>query len=184
MILAVLNLCPFLFCFIVVKNRKLLNDPGTINKFGALYSGLDSKNQRVMSYSIVYLLRRSLFVAITFALFEKPGVQLQFMIFMTIMYLAYLGYADFYITSRGKTLEMLNESVFVLIQYCFVLLYELVSNDYARDVLGNLVIIFTSFLLAINLLVVIVCSVRPCLRKCYLNSLKKKAQAKGLELRR
>ena len=106
------------------------------------------------------------------------------MIFMTVVYLGYLGYADFYVTSRGKFLEMLNESVFVLIQYCFVLLYELVSDNYARDVLGNVIIVLTSLLLFINLLVVIICSVKPCLRKCHLNRLKKKASAKGRELRR
>ena len=90
-ILAALNLCPFLFCFVFVKNRKQLNEPNIIRKFGTLYNGLNAKNQQVMSYSIVYLVRRSLFVAITFALFESPGVQLQLMVFMTVMYLVYLG---------------------------------------------------------------------------------------------
>lgn len=63
----------------------------------------------------MYLVRRSLFVAITFALFEKPGIQLQLMTFMTVLYIIYVGYQDFYTTSSGKKLEMFNECVFVLI---------------------------------------------------------------------
>ena len=85
-----------------------------------------------MSYSTVFLLRRSIFVAITFALFEKPGIQIQLMTFSTVIYIIYLGYQDFYYTMSGKKLEMLNEVVFVLIQYCFVLLYELVWDFDAR----------------------------------------------------
>lgn len=80
-------------------------------------------------YSIVFLLRRSLFVAITFALFDQPGIQIQLMTFMTVLYVIYLGYQYFYLTPYGKELEMLNECVFVLIQYCFVLLYELVRDE-------------------------------------------------------
>ena len=47
-----------------------MSDEETIRKFGTLYNGLNSEKSQVMSYSIVYLVRRSLFVAITFALFD------------------------------------------------------------------------------------------------------------------
>ena len=48
------------------------------------------------------------------------------MTFMTVVYIIYLGYQDFYASFNGKILEMFNEWVFILIQYCFILLYELV----------------------------------------------------------
>ena len=48
---------------------------------------------------------------------------------MTVIYIIYCGYQEFYITKNGKVLEMFNESVFILIQYCFILLYELVWDD-------------------------------------------------------
>ena len=44
------------------------------------------------------------------------------MIYMTLFYLIYLGHAEFFETPGGKKLEITNESVFVLIQYNFVLL--------------------------------------------------------------
>ena len=48
------------------------------------------------------------------------------MIYMTLLYIIYLGYAEFFETKGSKTLEILNESVFVLIMYNFVLLNNLV----------------------------------------------------------
>lgn len=50
------------------------------------------------------------------------------MISLTIAYIAYLCYSDIYIVRRGKLLEIGNESVFVVIQYGFVLLHELVAD--------------------------------------------------------
>ena len=67
--MAILNLCPFLFYLTMVKSKRKLDEPKVKAKIGTLYNGLDAKKVSVISYSIVFLARRSLFVAITFALF-------------------------------------------------------------------------------------------------------------------
>ena len=127
-----------------------------------------------MYYQFVFQVRRSLFIAITFALFDKVGLQLHLMIAMTVLYIAYLGYSDIHLTFYGKVLEMTNESVFVVIQYGFVLLHELVQRSDIRIQIGNLIIVLTSLLLAINLVVSIVTSLRPFLRRKYLERIKKR----------
>ena len=68
-ILVILNLCPFLFCSISAMNWKKLNKPEIKSKVGTLYNGLKAEKYYVMSYSVVFLIRRSLFVTITFTLF-------------------------------------------------------------------------------------------------------------------
>ena len=73
-------------------------------------------------------MRRSLFVVITFVLFDYPGIQVQFMIYMTLLQIIYIGHQDFYETRGAKALEITNERIFVLIQYNFVLLHALVSD--------------------------------------------------------
>ena len=73
-IIALLNVCPFAFCAIGVKYRTRLDESDVKKKFGTLYNGLKAKNNQAIGYSIVFLVRRSLFVAITFSLF---GRQLQ-----------------------------------------------------------------------------------------------------------
>ena len=55
------------------------------------------------------------------------------MLYLTLIQLVYLGYAEFFETSKAKTLEILNEAIFVLIQYCFVLLVNLVWPTEARE---------------------------------------------------
>lgn len=45
------------------------------------------------------------------------------MIFTTLLYVIYLGHAEFYEFSFAKSLEILNESVLILIMYNFVLLH-------------------------------------------------------------
>ena len=95
---------------------------------------MNPKRLGAISYPLVFLLRRTLFVTITFALAKEPGIQTQLAIFITLIYLIYIGYAEFYEPgSGGKTLEIINESIFVLIQYNFVLLHNLVWDDDARD---------------------------------------------------
>ena len=68
-----------------------------------------------MVYSFIFLLRRSAFIAITFLLFKNPGLQLQLMLQMTVFYIIYLGYASFFKMFGSKVLEIVNESVFILI---------------------------------------------------------------------
>ena len=76
------------------KNKKKLDDPKTRNKFGELYLGLRADKNEIVYYQFVFLVRRSIFIAITFALFNYPGIQIQLMIALTILYIAYLGYSD------------------------------------------------------------------------------------------
>ena len=160
-ILGALNIAPFIFLFIMIANRDNLEKIEVKDKIGTLYNGLKEKHPKVMIYSFVFLLRRSIFIAITFVLFETPGLQLLLMLKLTLVYLIYLGYASFFKQFGSKALEIVNESVFVLIQYQFILLHNLVEQDAARKAIGSVIIYLTSFLLVVNLIIIIVASLRP-----------------------
>ena len=83
------------------------------------------------------------------------------MIFMTLMYIAYLNYADMHLTKGGKALEVLNESTFLAIQYNFVLLNGLIFEPKIRSVIGNVLIACISTLLAVNFIAISVVSIKP-----------------------
>ena len=87
------------------------------------------------------------------------------MIYMTVLYIIYLGYADFFETFGGKVLEIVNESVFILIQYQFVLLHNLVWDDENRKTIGTIIIGLTCFLLALNFIIIIYASLHNVCRK-------------------
>ena len=127
-LLIILNLCPILFYSIVARNTGNLHKDEIQSKIGTLYSGLKAKHPSVKFQSLAFLVRRSLFVAITFLLFKYPGIQVQLMIYMTMLQIIYIGHQDFYETRGARTLEIINESIFVLIQYNFVLLHALVTD--------------------------------------------------------
>lgn len=73
-ILVVLNICPFFFLSVLYRNQNHLHKPEIIEKIGTLYTGHNAKRASVMTYSFVFLLRRTLFVVITFALFSQPNI--------------------------------------------------------------------------------------------------------------
>ena len=71
-ILAFFNLMPIVFiCVLRNKNlREKLEDEKVKGKIGTLYATLDPKEDGSLWYQPVFLLRRSFYVLLTFALFN------------------------------------------------------------------------------------------------------------------
>ena len=75
MILTILTLViPVLFSVTLLRNRKDLAKEPVRKKIGALYEHHNPEQAFVGTYPIVFLVRRSLFVGLTFALYNFPGV--------------------------------------------------------------------------------------------------------------
>ena len=172
-ILCILNACPVIFFLAVYRNRDNLNKQVIKDKIGTLYVGLNPLKPLVWSSCLLFLLRRTFFVFLTFYLFSQPGIQVQLMIFSTVTYVIYLGHVEYYETPKAKLLEIVNETVFVLIQYNFVLLHNLVWEEQTRNVCGNVIVALTSLLLLLNLVVIVVVSIKGLCRKLYLRRIKK-----------
>lgn len=73
-VICLLNLAPLLFGVTLWRNRKNLTHPEVKQKIGAMYELHDAKRDYVGTYSVVFLIRRSIFVMITFALHYYPGL--------------------------------------------------------------------------------------------------------------
>ena len=91
MILVILNLTPFVLAFVLWRNRTNLSHPDAKQKIGSLYELHNSEKKHVATYPIVFLVRRSFFVMITFALYNYPGLQIQMMLYSTLIYLCYIS---------------------------------------------------------------------------------------------
>lgn len=113
-------------------------------------------------------------MGITFFLFYEPHLQVQLFALLTLIYITYASYADFYDSAAAKSLETFNESVFCLIQYNFILLNNLVELEVA-EWCGNTITGLTGILLLVNLTVISVVSIKVIWRKCYLRWLKSRA---------
>jgi len=91
--LAFFNICPIVFICILKRNKKHLNSPEVRQKYGQMYETIrvehiedpqsvlgqvtayrELPDWNTLTYPIVFLLRRSIFVIITFGLFNYPGI--------------------------------------------------------------------------------------------------------------
>ena len=97
------------------------------------------------------------------------------MIYMTLIQIIYLGHVEFFETSFAKSLEIINESVFVLIQYNMVLLVNLVDSYDVKKQCGNTMVSLTGYLIISNMVVIIYVSLKDICRKCYLKRLRHKS---------
>ena len=70
------NLMPILFSLVLYVNRDHLDHPENRKRMSNLYSNIEVHKAWGLSYMIVYMLRRSLFIFITFYLFDHPGLQI------------------------------------------------------------------------------------------------------------
>ena len=91
-IVAILNLCPFFFLSVLVRNHENLGKDEIKEKIGTLYNGL-KPIKSVAGHPFVFLLRRSIFVAITFLLFQDPNMQVLLFIWLTLLYITYVNYS-------------------------------------------------------------------------------------------
>ena len=73
--IVVLLHCPLVFLQTMMKHRDELGTPKVKARIGTLYLGLKPESDYVVSYSMVFIARRVLFVTTTFALFNFPGLQ-------------------------------------------------------------------------------------------------------------
>ena len=78
LMIVAMTICPFSFGLILYRNFENLDVLSMRNKFGTIYAScfLDSLDTYPLTYSIIYMLRRSLFVFLTFALYSQPGIQI------------------------------------------------------------------------------------------------------------
>ena len=101
-------------------------------------------------YPIVFLIRRIVFVAITFLLFDHPGIQIQVFIFSSIVYQIFI---HSYVRFKPKTFlwsELANEAVFLLVCYHMVLFSNLIWEPHIKVIVGYSMIVFSLSLLSGN----------------------------------
>ena len=111
-------------------NYKHLESEYVKKKIGSMYLGvyLETDDPFGLSLSVVFLIRRSIFVATTFMLIDHPALQIQAFIFMSVIYIIYLKSTRIYDDKFMLNLELLNECLFLLCSYHF-LMFTNILND-------------------------------------------------------
>lgn len=169
---------PVFFIIVLAKNRENLSTLSMRDKIGTIYPGIDTENTFALSYTIVFLFRRSLFCMFTFAMFEIPGMQVQLFIFSSVLYIIYLNSTSFFTSSLLQSQENMNEAFFILIGYHLVLFGNLIDDYDTKALIGTSLAASCATMLGMNLLIIMVVNashIRDNCRRKYLQKRQKKA---------
>ena len=76
LILLTFNIMPLVFyCTMMSRSlRNRLHESSVMDRYGNMYANVDPRHTGSLFYNIIFLLRRTLFVVITFTLFDYPGM--------------------------------------------------------------------------------------------------------------
>ena len=94
-------------------------------------------------------------MAITFALFNFPGIQIQVFIYASLLYIIYISHMYFHDPASSKSLEMLNEALFLLVCYHFVVFVNLLWDSAMRDSVGRSLVWTTGAILVMNTVIIV-----------------------------
>ena len=172
-ILVVTTLCPVWFGVVLYKNFDNLNWLSVNKRIGTMYAGayLDD-SVYPLTYSIVYLVRRILFVFLTFSLSNYPGMQAQVIIFSSVLYIIYLNFSRIYNEHFTMYLENLNEVFFLIILYHLLLFANLIKEPSEIENVGKSMILGVCFILGVGILVILGINVKVIIRSLKLRKMK------------
>jgi hypothetical protein len=105
------------------------------------------------------MVRRILFIAITFGLKDQSSLQIHLFTACTLVYIGYLGLVVPHYIYFTTVLELANETVFVLICYNFILLTDITSDRDLRFNLGWFLVALVLLIMATNFAIIINVSV-------------------------
>ena len=90
-LLLVLIALPFLFAFVMHKNRKNLTQEAMKAKIGSLYLGMHVKNLGQRLYSSVFLARRLMYAILTVVCIDNPNILIHVFLATNLLYVVYMG---------------------------------------------------------------------------------------------
>ena len=89
--LLIFGLGPIMFALILKKNFSRLPRPSAKKEIGTLYLSIKDTDKVALAYSPIFMLRRLLFIAITFGMFDYPGLQIHLFSYLNLFYVMFLG---------------------------------------------------------------------------------------------
>ena len=107
------------------------------------------------TYPVIFLLRRSFFVIITFTMLELPSLQVHTFIVSALLYLCYIAQQRFHDSLMQQRIEVFNEVLLLCLCYHFVLFADDVWEEGERDQFGQSTNIFICVLLGVNALIIL-----------------------------
>ena len=130
------------------------------------------------------MIRRSLFVLVSFVLLDYPGIQIQVFLYMTVLYIVYLNHGRIYEERLALRLDNTVEMLFMGICYHMVLFCDLLNGPDVYEMVGVSLIVGVVGILGLGFAVMLGVNIAVLYRKlrvCYLKRRHKKEMALSKE---
>ena len=124
-----------------------------MKKIGSLTLGIRHYTELQALYSVIFMLRRLLFVAALVGLPEHPGLCVRGIIILNITAIGYFCTVQPHDSPIARRLEVVNESLLQIATY-FLVGTELSTGVTYDDVIGNCLVGTIAILLIINIILV------------------------------
>ena len=108
---------PIFYAVLLFRKRKDLSKGETKEKFFSLYLGLklNASNKTTWLYPLLWMLRRSIFMAITTGLFHYPVLQFVANYALSILYIAYLAHSSSLFEDKWRRFVEVSTEFMVMI---------------------------------------------------------------------
>lgn len=123
----ILVIAPFFIAVFYYRNFHRFEDEEFTEKYGSVYEGLKINSRTVILFSIYFLIRRGLFMAVSILLYSKVILQLGAAIFITLMSGCYILHFKPFEDPLLNKLEAMNELVtlfLINVTYTFTDIFE------------------------------------------------------------
>jgi hypothetical protein len=155
-LLSVVLAFPFFLVGLLWSIFKVLNTDEAQNKYGSAYSSLKTDKKSTLLYSLLYLLRRLLLASLAFFCTDYPFLQVQLMIFHSVLFSLYLIHVSPFLTPFMNRLETFNELCILAASYHLLAFTgDFLSDPETQYQVGWSLLGVTVFNVAVNMLLVL-----------------------------
>ena len=86
----IIVLClPVFYTLVLYRNQNVLQHTSIYNTIGSLYLGLRYRTSMQLAYTIIFLIRRLLFVLLLVTFEDRPLFLVSLILFMNVLYISY-----------------------------------------------------------------------------------------------
>lgn len=148
-------ICPLSFSYYVWNNINLYQWNKFNSRQGSLFDDIELRTKWKSAYYLVYVVRRILFIEIAFGLKDWPGIQIQFVNYLNLATLIYIGSFSPLLSRPRNNLEMFNEFCICFVSFVFMSFTNVISNDNTKWKFGEIIIWAILYFLYVTIMVVL-----------------------------
>ena len=153
-----LNLLPLLFAKLLHKNKETLSSEETRAKIGTLYEGLNleetkdryPKKRQIWVHPLMFMFRRTIFIAISVLLFNYPSMQMMGHCLLTLASAIYVAQDKMYTSRARQAVELGNEMLLLLISQLIQQCMRPMEPE-TLDIIGHYILAAVIILCSLNI---------------------------------